>query len=372
MSQLLKNLKISNEQVNVRILKLPQTEIHSIFKSLSQNQHLSYIYKPSFRHSFSIYPNNDLLKEYCRISLPIHYKPLNESTNIHSYMDNFSPSFMDNPNITNPYMIFLLGQGKACIGYFNHNHDMPYWREISRIVQCKKTIKLKYPLYESYDYNFEKKEDQQLLKNTFPNIDTNELAKGRIDNVIIGEARFHVIQIGRITNNGDAGNFFMILDEHSGELMDLEQILDLDDPGTFKRFKKKKKVKSHSNSSRTNPFDFFRQRDDDKMNAHAGCTNIVLIDRVKINKNMRGHNFGKLLVQRIIDNFGSSEARIVLKPYPLQWEQKENWNNEDKMQFEKDQQRVIKVWEEMGFEQIGDTEYWGRNEAFRHPMTIFK
>ena len=108
------------------------------------------------------------------------------------------------------------------------------------------------------------------------------------------------------------------------------------------------------------------------MNEGGPSQNIILISRVEINKHMRGNDFGKLLVQRIADNFCGGETRIVLKPYPLQWEEKENLSKEDEIQFAKDKEKVRSVWEKMGFKQICNSEFWGRNQAFRQPMTIFE
>lgn len=142
MSQLLKNLKISKsiDEINVRILKLPNSSSHRILQSLNSNQNLSFIFKPSLGHSFSVYSRDDSLREYFRISFPIQYCTIDSSTDIRHYIDH-----IDTIPQQNPYLIFLLGQGKSCIGYFDADHEMTDWREISRIIQCKNIIKLKYP-----------------------------------------------------------------------------------------------------------------------------------------------------------------------------------------------------------------------------------
>ena len=124
----------------MRILKLPHSESHRILQSLNSNQNLSFIYKPSLGHSFSIYSRDNTLNEYLRISLPVQYSTIDASTDIRQYVDDINTI-----SHHNPYLLFLLGQGKACIGYFNANHEMTDWREISRIIQCKNIIKLKYP-----------------------------------------------------------------------------------------------------------------------------------------------------------------------------------------------------------------------------------
>eukprot|EP01083_Nonionella_stella_P255847 877605_1 len=124
MANLLKCLKISSDQINVRVLKLPSTEAHSILKSLNTIPNLSFIFKPSLNHSFSVYPKDNLLKEYFRISFPVQYKTITHNTNINEYITDI----ISNPqNTFNPYIIFLLGIGKSYTGYFDKNNTMNYW-----------------------------------------------------------------------------------------------------------------------------------------------------------------------------------------------------------------------------------------------------
>ena len=138
MAQLLKNLRNCRvDDLNVRILKVPRSE-YSIIKSLTSTN-LSLIYKSSFVHSFSVYPPHDLTKEYVRISLPIQLKTLNERTNIVEYIER-----LDSIESI-PYILFFLGQGKANIAAFDAEHQMSAHREISRVIQCRKIVKLKYP-----------------------------------------------------------------------------------------------------------------------------------------------------------------------------------------------------------------------------------
>eukprot|EP00485_Elphidium_margaritaceum_P008737 CAMPEP_0202703268 /NCGR_PEP_ID=MMETSP1385-20130828/16132_1 /ASSEMBLY_ACC=CAM_ASM_000861 /TAXON_ID=933848 /ORGANISM="Elphidium margaritaceum" /LENGTH=280 /DNA_ID=CAMNT_0049361091 /DNA_START=44 /DNA_END=886 /DNA_ORIENTATION=- len=163
----------------------------------------------------------------------------------------------------------------------------------------------------------------------------------------IGTASFSVIQMGRLCNAGAVeDDFFVALDAHSQELEDLMPVLDMKNPGIFEDSKQ-----------------------DQGMNEGGSAQDVVLLRRVNIIESFRGNGYGKCLAQRIIDNFGTGQCRIVVKPYPLQWEGKED-DEFDENQFQQDKRKVIAVWESMGFRQIGNSEFWGRNQAFMHPRTI--
>jgi len=193
-----------------------------------------------------------------------------------------------------------------------------------------------------------------------------EIKENEISDIVIGTASFYVIQTDRMLKNDVGGELFELLDSYDQEIADLMEILDMHNPGRFKQsFERSCKKKNENTNNSDDPVN-------DKVNQNKSCSDVVYISRVEINKSMKGNDFGKLLVQRIIDNFGGGQARIVLKPYPLQWEKKYGWNKEDKIQFEKDKKKVRSVWEKMGFEQICDSEFWGRNQSFKHPMSIFE
>eukprot|EP01084_Bolivina_argentea_P072828 132212_1 len=185
-------------------------------------------------------------------------------------------------------------------------------------------------------------QNQTLLTKAFPNADIQSAQE-----FVIGTASFFVVQMRRLYNFGWMDELFTVLDAQYSELADLMTALDMSNSGTF--------LSKESVSM-------------DKMNEGGEHCNIILINRVEINKHFKGKKYGKYLVQRICDNFGTHMCRVVLKPFPLQWERKDPKTEEDNINFEKDRKKVIGVWESIGFEQISDTKYWGRSQALNHPM----
>lgn len=96
--------------------------------------------------------------------------------------------------------------------------------------------------------------------------------------------------------------------------------------------------------------------------------NLFLIQKVEILPKFRGSKYGHKAVKRLIQQFAHGVALIVLKPFPLQFEKKrfEALNHKSKYKsFVKDEKRafakIIKYWEEIGFQQIGNSDIWGIN-----------
>lgn len=138
-------------------------------------------------------------------------------------------------------------------------------------------------------------------------------------------------------------NIKYIFDEHSQEIYDLLSIMNVKDGFTFNLF----------------PDEFMNFDVTDK---------IIYIDRIElVNDKYKGLGYGKCLIQRIIDNMGSTQTKVICKPFPLQWEKKDKKNIKQKTTFEADMKKVTKVYEIMNFRRIGKSEYYGRNEAFEQP-----
>eukprot|EP01084_Bolivina_argentea_P142726 250704_1 len=196
------------------------------------------------------------------------------------------------------------------------------------------------------------------MKNTFPELDIDGMEENN-DHFIFATAKFRVIQTYRLCNTFGLQQLFTVLDAPSQETADLMQIMDMENCGAFK-------YKKINNSN--NLFDGSMSG----MNEGGEHQNIILISRVEVNKHFKGKQYGRCLVQRITDNFGVGQCRVVLKPFPLQWERVEDTSDDHKKQFEEDRRKVISVWESMGFTQICDSAFWGRNQAYNHPMDIFE
>lgn len=164
------------------------------------------------------------------------------------------------------------------------------------------------------------------------------------DEIIIAKCKFNIIQYTRIQDNiGDIADLF---DEHSQEIYDLLEIMNVKEDWPF--------------CDNLFPSQFMNENCVDK---------IIYLDRIQlINGKYKGFGYGKCLIQRIIDNFGTSQTRVICKPFPLQWENnKENPRKKDDKQFAIDMQKVINVYEAMNFRKIGNSQFYGRNEALIQP-----
>ena len=121
-----------------------------------------------------------------------------------------------------------------------------------------------------------------------------------------------------------------------------------------------RKNNCHTNNNNNN------HKSCDFMN-EGGTGDILYLSNVKVKKEFIGFGYGRCLVQRIIDTFGKGECRIIIKPFPLQWNRLARDTDEKEKKFAKDNNKVVQIWKSMGFVQLGTSPYYGRNESFPHP-----
>lgn len=97
-------------------------------------------------------------------------------------------------------------------------------------------------------------------------------------------------------------------------------------------------------------------------------SNLFLIQKVEISPKFRGNNYGLAAVLRLIQQFAHGVGLVVLKPFPVQFEngqqnilgKKNNYKSfvkNEKQAFDK----IKRYWEIVGFEQIGQSNIWGLN-----------
>ena len=207
---------------------------------------------------------------------------------------------------------------------------------------------------ELFVHRFDISESYPKLKKAFPDLPD---CMQPHHHVILAKANYWIVSMERLYKAyGLDSDAFLNVMLSVDPLAELLEIMDMDNPGTFK---------------------IMREEDEETeqermLNEFGPQENIILISRVEVNKNVRGHQLGRNLVQRILDNFGGAECRVILKPWPLQWNGRRAPETQKRIQqFERDRSKVISVWESMGLEQIGDTQFWGRCQGNRHPMEIF-
>lgn len=92
-------------------------------------------------------------------------------------------------------------------------------------------------------------------------------------------------------------------------------------------------------------------------------SDVLLIDRIQLDSNYRGHGIGAAVVRETIALFGSNCGLVVCKPFPLQYQ---GWQDEDKKHlreqpdFEQkrlaDFAKVERFWSDLGFRKVPDSE----------------
>lgn len=92
-------------------------------------------------------------------------------------------------------------------------------------------------------------------------------------------------------------------------------------------------------------------------------SDVLLIDRIQLDSNYRGHGIGAAVVRETIAHFGSSCGLVACKPFPLQHQ---GWQGEDKKHlreqagFEQkrlaDFAKVERFWGDLGFRKVPDSE----------------
>ena len=175
------------------------------------------------------------------------------------------------------------------------------------------------------------------------------------------------------SNSNDDGNMFRFSTHNQKPMVLIERnnskvgMIDDDDKTDSK---KDGKILMNNNNLRS-------LHNNDFMN-QGECFNILHIEQVQIaNSKYFGFGYGRLLTQKIIDNFANGNGtRVTLKPYPLQ-HTKYDANQATNMRFKIESsskcdyiahmEKIQQVWESMGFVQICQSKFWGRNQLFRHP-----
>mmetsp|Transcript_13067 Transcript_13067/g.15861 ORF Transcript_13067/g.15861 Transcript_13067/m.15861 type:complete len:377 (-) Transcript_13067:94-1224(-) len=88
---------------------------------------------------------------------------------------------------------------------------------------------------------------------------------------------------------------------------------------------------------------------------------VVFIDVLCVEDCFIGYNYGKLLLQSIIDKYrgNGSGVRFILLPFPLQYTDTKGIRVK-KSTFSEDMRRVVSTYEQLSFKRICDSFLWGR------------
>lgn len=101
-------------------------------------------------------------------------------------------------------------------------------------------------------------------------------------------------------------------------------------------------------------------------------SNLLVIDRIEILPQFRGHEYGKKIIKDIILRFNGSFGLAMLKAFPLQLEvrrDRDEWHEEMgylKIEINptKATRSLYRFYQSMGFNQMGKSEYFFLNPIF--------
>jgi GNAT superfamily N-acetyltransferase len=156
----------------------------------------------------------------------------------------------------------------------------------------------------------------------------------------LGNVRLFIVERERVINDGES--LFEVMDCLSPSTLDMYEALVNGRTGDWKE-----RVKNLIDENR-------------------GCyPNTMLIDRVELKPEFRGHGIGPSVVRQVIDTLGASCELIACKPFPLQYCGYMGDRNEEQRKepaFERTRKaawkKVRSIWEQTGFIPVKGTEYY--------------
>src|SRR6185437_7168848 len=88
---------------------------------------------------------------------------------------------------------------------------------------------------------------------------------------------------------------------------------------------------------------------------------ILLLTRMEIKPEYRGHGAGLVAIRALIDVFGRGCGLVVCKPFPLQY--KDEVAEADRKEFEKALEKLRKYWSRLGFQRVAETDLYALSLA---------
>lgn len=104
--------------------------------------------------------------------------------------------------------------------------------------------------------------------------------------------------------------------------------------------------------------------------------NVLILDRLEILPEFRGHNLGLVVMRRLIERFGAGAGVVAIKPFPLQREltqqDEDGWRQKMRLDdFERDMRRASarlrRHYAKLGFKFMKDTSFMFRNAQLPLP-----
>jgi hypothetical protein len=156
---------------------------------------------------------------------------------------------------------------------------------------------------------------------------------------------------GFVIKNEDGVDLFYECDAHSQELIDVVSVL-------------------------FDPEDEELREDVDQALHGVIQSNVIVLDRIEVVPEHRGHGVGLAAASRFLETFGAGCGIAICKPFPLQFEygakKRPEWVERMKLgSFEQDQKtatgKLEGYWGRLGFARLLDTPYWAMNLGLVQP-----
>jgi GNAT superfamily N-acetyltransferase len=93
---------------------------------------------------------------------------------------------------------------------------------------------------------------------------------------------------------------------------------------------------------------------------------ILLVTRIEIKPEYRGHNVGLVAMRALIDMFGKGCGLVVCQPFPLQYGGNTPVAHDDK-EYQKALEKLRKYWSRVGFKRVPKTDLYALAPHFRLP-----
>ncbi len=85
---------------------------------------------------------------------------------------------------------------------------------------------------------------------------------------------------------------------------------------------------------------------------NIAISKVLHVNRLDLEDDYRGLGLGRCVIERAIDTLEDHEMITTVKPFPLQWERKEDEINP------KDMEKVVQFWKSVGFKQIQQSKFF--------------
>lgn len=92
---------------------------------------------------------------------------------------------------------------------------------------------------------------------------------------------------------------------------------------------------------------------------------ILLVEKIEIQEEYRGHDSGLFVMRTVIDTFGHGRSLVVCKPFPLQYSSTVTENNHT--EFQAALKKLRKYWSRSGFKRVPKTDLYALLPHHRLP-----